>query len=153
MRGKPTNKPITEEDMLTLYELPHGSSLVECWNCKRVFKKHNCRIIANTKGNFCDKKCYHEYQDKKASSNRVIVNCTYCGEPIRRTRLQARKIVDHYCNKECRTKHKVKTIPCSYCGKPVTRFVSWLRATRIFCSTKCHNLARRGKNGFRTLID
>ena len=140
------------------HEWQKKKKLYTCLNCGKTFKDH-----PSAKRKFCSRKCQIEFI-KKTKTNRVHVNCDYCGKEIvvKPSKLKENKHI--FCSRECYAQFRSvyyrkenhpnwkgghPTVRCDYCGK---EFKTWKRSIDglNFCSYTCYWAWRsdniRGRN-------
>lgn len=122
-----------------------------CKECNNKAHKGICELCGeefeSSKKNqkYCSIKCLTDTQKK-----RVKFNCDYCGKECEVAECLYRDKENHYCSKDCRSKHhsilmrgdrhpnyNSIQITCDFCGKEIVRKLSKVD-DRNFCDINCY---------------
>lgn len=109
----------TREAMKRHHCIEHGESIageiVECDNCGDEFRQRSNRLKGN---NFCDEKCFDEWQLKTEENEgpnnerweSLEVPCSYCQKKIYRQPHRLEKTENCFCSSECENKWRSENI-------------------------------------------
>lgn len=113
--------------------------------CGKWFHPDNLAI------KYCSKDCRYKYMPKGGKKGKRyphtqrarIAVCPICGKEFRAIHEhKGRKSV--YCSRECWSKRATEYKICPVCG---VEFQTSIKRNKIYCSTKCRNLAYRERKG------
>lgn len=119
----------------------------KCPECLLYFKGKKTQV-------HCSRECRGLYVRRES---RAEVLCSCCGDIFSKLKTQIARSVDHYCSRECKSKHYkdkfkgqsnphwkglTKEITCDNCGERFT-YRDYFDATNNYCSQSCKGSHQR----------